>query len=72
MADSQIFKSFPEYLNFVEGFKNPSIDVPVPGWQLIKDELYAPGLHKVMTGEMTIDDFLKMVETDGNIILNSQ
>ena len=72
MADSQIFKSTPQYLTFIEGFKNPSVDVPVPAWQLIKDGLYAPGLHKVMAGEITIDDFLKTVETDGNIMLSSQ
>jgi len=71
MADSPIFQSYPEYLKFVEGFKNPSIDVPVPAWQTIKDQLYSPGLHKVMTGEMTIDEFLQMVETDGNAILDA-
>lgn len=69
MADSQIFKSYPEYLIFIEGFENPSIDVPVPAWQTIKDELYAPGLHKVMTGELKTADFLNMIETDGNKIL---
>ena len=72
MADSQIFRSFPEYLTFIKGFENPSIDVPVPAWQTIKDELYAPGLHKVMSGELTADDFLKMIETDGNKILEKE
>lgn len=72
MADSQIFESYPEFRYFVEGFENPSIDVPVPAWQIIKDELYQPGLHKVMTGELSIDDFLKGIETDGNAILLAQ
>lgn len=71
MTDSQIFQSNPEYLTFIEGFQNPSIDVPVPTWQTIKD-LYQPGLHKVMNEEMTIDDFLNMIETLGNEILNKE
>ena len=72
MGDSQILKSYPEYLVFIEGFRNPSIDVPVPAWQTIKDELYETGLHEVMTDEITIDEFLEMIETEGNSILNLQ
>lgn len=69
MSDSLIFQNKPEYLSFLKGFSNPSIDVPVPKWQTIKDEYYEPGLHKVMKGEITIDEFLKMIETEGNAIL---
>jgi multiple sugar transport system substrate-binding protein len=69
MASSPIFKAYPEYMKFVEGFENPSIDVPVPLWQTIKDQIYAPGLHKVMTGEMTTKDFLAETEEKGNSIL---
>lgn len=72
MADSQIFQSYPEYMFFVEGFWNPSIDVPVPAWQIVKDEFYQPGLHQVMSGEISIDDFLERIETEGNAILVSQ
>jgi ABC-type glycerol-3-phosphate transport system substrate-binding protein len=69
MADSTIFKAYPEYMKFVEGFENPSIDVPVPLWQTIKDQIYAPGLHKVMTGELSIQAFLDETEEKGNLIL---
>ena len=69
MADSTIFKTYPEYLKFVEGFENPSIDVPVPLWQRVKDQIYAPGLHKVMTGELSTQDFLAETEEKGNLIL---
>lgn len=72
MADSQIFQSHPEYQTFVEGFQNPSIDVPVPEWQVVKDQVYSPGLHQVMTGEMSIEMFLQTVESKGNKILNTQ
>lgn len=71
MANSQIFQSNPDYLSFLEGFQNPSVDVPVPAWQTIKDELYAPGLHQVMRGEIAIDVFLSNIETDGNEILTA-
>lgn len=69
MADSQIFIDHPEYHTFVEGFETPSIDVPVPAWQIVKDEVYAPGLHRVMTGEISIEAFLSEVEQKGNRIL---
>lgn len=72
MADSQIFKSNPEYLVFIEGFRNPSIDVPVPAWETVKDGIYEEGLHRVMNGELTIDEFLQMIETQGDRILNEQ
>ena len=72
MADSQIFLSFPEYITFIKGFENPSVDVPVPAWQTVKDKYYAPGLHQVMTGAITIDEFLQNIETEGNKILTAQ
>jgi len=72
MVDSRIFQSYPDYMFFVEGFSNPSIDVPVPAWQIVKDEFYQPGLHQVMSGEISIDDFLERIETEGNAILVSK
>ena len=71
MADSSVMKSYPGYEKFIEGFHRPSVDVPVPKWQIIKDELYAAGLHQVMVKEMTIDEFLNMIEIEGNKILNT-
>lgn len=70
MVDSEFFTSNPEYVSFLSGFGNPSIDVPIPEWQTVKDNIYAPGLHKVMIGELSVDDFLLNVETEGNTILS--
>ena len=70
MVQSAFFTAYPEYQSFLTGFKNPSIDVPVPAWQTIKDNYYAPGLHQVMTGEISVDDFLATIETEGDKILN--
>lgn len=72
MADSPVFLDRPGYTSFIEGFENPSIDVPVPLWQAVKDQIYEPGLSSVMRGDMTIEDFLKAVETKGNEILGGQ
>jgi multiple sugar transport system substrate-binding protein len=47
----------------------PSVDVPVPGWQRIKDQYYAPVLHQVMADQVSIEAFLQTVETEGNRIL---
>ena len=70
LASSLIFTDNPQYLPFIEGFTNPSIDVPTAAWQIIKTELYAPGLHQVMMGTMTIEDFLQNLQTEGNRLLN--
>ena len=71
MADIPIFQTNPEYMKFIEGFENPSIDVPVPVWQTVKDEYYEAGLHKVMAGQMSIQDFLEMIETEGNKLIGT-
>ena len=70
MAQSAYFTVHPEYQSFLIGFGNPSIDVPVPAWQTIKDSYYAPGLHQVMTGKISINDFLTTIETEGDKILS--
>lgn len=72
MQGDNAFAAYPEYIKFVEGFENPSIDVPVPAWQVIKNEYYGAGLHQVMSGEKSIDDFLTQIETEGNRILSDK
>jgi multiple sugar transport system substrate-binding protein len=72
ITKSMVFRKYPEFAVFLSGFSNPSIDVPVPLWQHVKDEYYAPGLHEVMAGTMTVDDFLKQVELEGNKILDGE
>ena len=69
ITETVIFKEHPEFNAFISGFSKPSIDVPVPLWQTIKTQIYAPGLHQVMDDEISIDEFLEKVEKEGNIIL---
>lgn len=66
LIDSVLKEKYPQFIPFVHGFENPSIDVPVPRWQIIKDKYYAPGLHQVMAGNLSIDQFLTQLEIDGN------
>ena len=72
ITKSMIFKKYPEFAVFLSGFSNPSIDVPVPLWQRVKDQYYAPGLHSVMAGTMSVEEFLQQVELEGNKILNGE
>lgn len=71
IAETIVSEKYPEFLVFLDGFNKPSIDVPVPNWQIIKDELYAPGLHLVMLNELDVDDFLDHIKEQGDIILNT-
>lgn len=72
MTDMPLVQMNPVYEIFIEGFEHPSVDVPVPAWQTVKNKLYGPGLHRVMTGELSISDFLAQMETEGNRILAEQ
>lgn len=70
IAESMTSSDYMKYLPFLSGFNDPSIDVPVSKWQIIKEEYYQPGLHKVFNSELSIEDFLIEIETYGNEILN--
>jgi multiple sugar transport system substrate-binding protein len=72
ISKSMVFRKYPEFAVFLNGFSRPSIDVPVPLWQRIKDEYYAPGLHSVMKGTLSVDEFLQRIEQLGNQILSEK
>jgi len=69
VGQSIVTEKYPELAVFMEGFKKPSIDVPVAIWQSIKEEYYAPGLHLVMTGELPVEKFLQDIQDRGNALL---
>lgn len=71
IAESSIFNKYPEFTVFLSGFEHPSIDVPVPLWQNVKDSIYALNLNKVMNDELSIDEFLKLIQDEGNEILQN-
>jgi multiple sugar transport system substrate-binding protein len=71
-VNSSFFNTYPEFSKFLTGFNKPSIDVPTPLWQKVKEEYYAPGLHQVMMNQISIKDFLISLEEQGNKILNTK
>jgi len=66
---SDSFKPYTIFNVFIESYNYPSIDVPTPKWMIIKEQIYTPYLNQVMKNEMTVDDFLKRIHEEGNLIL---
>lgn len=71
LFDTLIKENYEAYLPFIEGMKNPSIDVPIAEWETVKSELYEDGLHRLMMGELNIDIFLENLEREANELMNS-
>lgn len=57
---------------FYDAYENPSVDVPSAGWMIIKDLYYTDGLHRLMKDEITIDEFLEMIEQEGHKIIGGR
>lgn len=72
IADSIVFEKYPEFSMFLKGYDKPSVDVPVAQWQTIKDKYYSPGLHLVMTDELSVDNFLQDIQDQGDKILKHE
>jgi len=70
LAEDSFFIQNPEFNVFIEGFSNPSIDVPIPEWEEIRESHYIPGLHKVINGELSIEAFLDDFETIAIDVIN--
>ena len=70
MLDLQFFEMFPEFISFMDGFENPSINSPCPEWTEIHELYYEAEFHQVVIGEMTIEEFLIDIETQGNYLLD--
>lgn len=66
------FSKYEDFKVFTDAYEYSSIDVPNPYWMQIKESIYTPNLHKVMRKEMTIDEFLELVEYQGRIIIGEE
>lgn len=69
IANDIVLERHPEFSAFLIGFESPSVDVPVPLWQFIKEDYYAPNLNLVMSNQLSIEDFLKKMQYEGDRIL---
>ncbi len=72
ISESIVALKYPQYLPFLSGYENPSIDVPSPAWQSVKEDVYAPSLHSFMAGAITADELLAKVEDEARIIMQSR
>lgn len=71
MVDTDFFNLYPEFLEFINGFESPSINTPISEWNTIHSEYYIPGLHSVILGDQTVEEFLEYIEDEGNNIINA-
>jgi len=69
LDDLPVFNKHPEFLPFVHGFAWPSIEVPIPQWLRVRDEVYAAELNKAVLGLVTPARALENIEREGNRIL---
>ena len=70
LDDLPVFKQHPEFLPFIHGFAWPSIEVPIPQWLRVRDEIYAPELNRAVLGLVTPAQALQNIERHGNRILD--
>ncbi|MGF9711963.1 sugar ABC transporter substrate-binding protein [Paenibacillus sp. JMULE4] len=69
LADMPYFKEHPEFLVFIKGLEYPSISTPVPQWSQVEAEVYQSVLNQVVSGSMSAEQGLKILEEKGNAIL---
>lgn len=69
LADTAYFKEHPEFLVYQKGLEYPFTLVPIPQWQRVSDEVYQSVLNQVVSGSLSAEEGLKMLEERGNEIL---
>ncbi len=69
LQDSEYFVENPVFLGFIQGFDNPSIEVPVPAWSEIRDRYLTAGFNAIANGNRTIDEVVEELTEQGNKIL---
>lgn len=61
MEDSTFFKKYPDFLVFIEGYKNPSINTPTEEWGEKYKNLYEYYIHEAIVGNITISQALENI-----------
>lgn len=69
MSNNDFFIRYPYFNEFVLGFEYPSINTPIPKWNTIHDNWYLSSLHEVVIGNMTIEEFLQYIQSEGNKLI---
>ncbi len=71
LQDSEFFKAHHEFLLFVTGLNNPSIATPIEAWNKVDVEVFRMNINKCITGQMSVDKALDIIEKQGNKLLQS-
>lgn len=69
LADTAYFQDHPEFLVYQKGLEYPFTLVPVPQWQQVSDEIYQSVLNQVVSGSLSAEEGLRILEERGNEIL---
>lgn len=69
LANMPYFKQHPEFLPFIQGLQYPSISSPIPQWDQINTEIYESALNQAVSGKMSAESALKLVQQKGNAVL---
>ncbi len=69
MVDTGYFAEHPEFSAFIEGFKRPSIEMPVAAWQEVKEKYYLAGLNALATRQKTAAELTAELKKYGDPIL---
>jgi multiple sugar transport system substrate-binding protein len=70
LADMEYLQEHPEFLVFIEGFQYPSISTPISAWTRIETEVYTSALNQIVSGKVSVEEGLEMIEKRGNEIIN--
>jgi multiple sugar transport system substrate-binding protein len=65
-------KEHPEFQVFIKGLQFPSISFPIPQWTQVDQEVFQSALNQSVSGKISTEEALKMVETKGNAILKQK
>jgi multiple sugar transport system substrate-binding protein len=70
LREAEFFQQYPEFLAFVDGFQRAALDNPVPEWAEVKSRFVEPGLNAIALGQMTIAEYLEMIEKEASAVLD--
>lgn len=69
LDDLPFFERHPEFLPFVHGFAEPSIEVPLPEWARVRNEVLVAELNRAVLGRATPEEALEAIQRQGDRLL---
>ncbi len=69
MKDSEFFTQHPQLLSFIEGFENPSIDVPTSEWSQIREQYVLANYSGIASGTKTVEEAVEAINEGSTRLL---